>query len=172
MEKKPRRQGDVILNVIVGIFKQKGCICGNTVITKLQFFWGVRIWAFCSVEFPGWDEHTDCEESECKVVPGESKVQRQSFCTSAWGAGEWSCDTPAGYVAHRLVIWHTEWSSGSPSGHVAHNTLRVSWVSLGAGSDVLGNGKVGSRVFCANRRNVERLEATFSRLKAKCHAAD
>jgi len=42
MEKKPRRQGHVILNVIVGIYKQKGCTCGNTVITKLQFFWVVK----------------------------------------------------------------------------------------------------------------------------------
>jgi len=56
VEKKRLRQGDVIPNVIMGICKQKGCMCGNTVITKLQFFWGVKSWAFCSVEISrvGW----------------------------------------------------------------------------------------------------------------------
>lgn len=100
---------------------------------------------FVLSNFPGLDERTDCEESECKVVPGESKAQLHSFFTSAWGADEWSS---------------------------AHNTRRVGWVNPRAGLDVLGNGKVGNRVFCVNRRNVEKLEAAFSHLKAKCHAAN
>jgi hypothetical protein len=58
------------------------------------------------------------------------------------------------------------------SGRVAHDTRRVGWVNPRAGWDVLGNGKVGNRVFCVNRRNVEKLEAAFSHLKTKCHAAN
>jgi hypothetical protein len=58
------------------------------------------------------------------------------------------------------------------SGHLAHDTRRVGWVNPRAGLDVLGNGKIGNRVFCVKRRNVETLEAAFSHLKAKCHAAN
>jgi len=58
------------------------------------------------------------------------------------------------------------------SGHRTHDTRQVGWVNPRAGLDVLGNGKVGNRVFYVNRRNVEKLEAAFSRQKAKCHAAN
>lgn len=57
-------------------------------------------------------------------------------------------------------------------GHLAHGTRPVGWVYPRAGLDVLGNGKVGNRVFCVHRRNVKKPEAAFSRLKAKCHAAN
>lgn len=55
------------------------------------------------------------------------------------------------------------------SGHLAHDTRQVGWVNPRAGWDVLGN---GNRAFCVNRRDVEKLEAAFSHLKAKCHAAN
>ena len=97
MQKKLRRQGDVILNVIVGICKQKGCICGNTLITKLQISEVPEVGRFVLSNFPGWVERADCEESEftftLQAVPGESKAQLHSFFTSAWGAGEWSSGT-------------------------------------------------------------------------------
>jgi hypothetical protein len=75
MEKKPWRQGDVILNVIVGIYKQKAAYAVTQLLRNCNFSEVSEAGHFALSNFPGWDERTGCEESECKVVTGESKVQ-------------------------------------------------------------------------------------------------
>jgi len=103
MEKKPRRQGDVTLNVILGVYKQKGCTGGNTVITKLQFFWGVRIWGvlLCRTFQAGTSVHI-VREVNVKLSLGNRRYSS----------------------THSLPRHGVQ-----ASGHVTRGTRRVGWVN-------------------------------------------